>query len=130
MDRDPGAGQGGKAEADFIRRGRVARTRNIGEPAVNGTHDIPVVIAGTGHAGVSGLDGPAGPPIPSNRRAIIVGLGPLAAHLIKAPAEPMAFIPPFSHKLAGIEVHPPFTVVMDSLPVAEERPKAAVEGRV
>jgi hypothetical protein len=58
-----------------------------------------------------------------------MGLGSFAAHLIKAPAEPVPFISPVPHELPGIEVHPPFTVVMDSLSVAKEWAETSISGR-
>ena len=129
MSRDSNARCGGEPKTNLIRRHLITGTRNVGKPFVYGPHHIPVIIGCAGKAGMSGLNRPARPPIPSNRGAIIISLWTLATHFVEAPTEAGPFIPPLPHKLPRIEMHPPLAIVMDSLPVTEERTKVTIQGR-
>ena len=76
----------------------------------------------------SGGRQPIGQLVPSFQRTIgqfWKVTGPLAAHLVEAPALAVALVAPLLHVLAGVEVGPPLAVVVDRLAVGEERRRHA-----
>ena len=73
---------------------------------------VPEVFFRTADAGMAAADGEAHAIVPLHGGAGIVGGGPAATHLVKAPALARSVIVPGFHILAGIEKRPPVLIVL------------------
>src|SRR5271157_2115116 len=63
----------------------------------------------------------------SERRAVRVGLGTLAADLVKAEALAMSFVAEFERKASSVKVRPALAVLVDQAAVRESRPVLSIE---
>ena len=96
---------------------------------VEGRHPVPEVRLGAADARVAAADRPVGPIVPADGGAVLVGHRPLATHLVETGTGAVGVVAPALHVLPGVEVRPALAVVVDALPVGEERPAEAVQRR-
>lgn len=116
-------------QADLLGRGVHAEALHVGDLLVERARGRPEVLRTTADAAGAGLDGPARPAVEAHVRAVHGGGRAFAAHLVEAVALAVPLVAPLFDELPGVEVRPPLTLVVDQVPVREQRPAVLVERR-
>src|SRR6266702_2946936 len=117
MHRRKGCHGSHDADANFFRRRLDAEAAHVRQRAIERRHGIPEAGLRAADAAMPNADGPVGRIVPLNDGTVILGGRSLAAHLVEAPALPMALIAPLLHKLTGVVVRAARAVVMNAFAV-------------
>src|SRR5450755_341830 len=116
-----------QADADRL-SGRVGtEPGHVGEPTVERARVRPEVVRRAADAGPAGLHRPAGPVVPAHVRTVVSSDRALAAHLVQAITLAVALIAPRLDEQPRVEVRAPLALVVDQVPVGEQRPVVLIE---
>src|ERR1035441_10522024 len=96
-------------------------SRHRWQPLVKGRLGIPKAMRSAGDASVARFYRPTGPIVPAHGRAVISRFRPLASHLVKTVALPVAFVAPLLYKAPRIVVGAALALVVDNVAVSKER---------
>src|SRR5271157_2543208 len=107
-------------KTDFFCSRFNAKATYVRQRLIERRHGIPECGLRAAYAAMPNADGPVRAIVPLNARAVIVGRGPFAAHLVEAPALPVTFIPPLFNKLAGVVVRAARTIIVNAVAVGKQ----------
>src|SRR5579875_521861 len=115
------------APSDLFRANIYSETRHLWQWFVERRHSVPEAVRRAGDTAVPRLYRPTRSAIPANGGAVVRGVRPLAAHLVKTPSFTAALVSPFLHEFSSVVVGTAFALVVDDLPIGEKRSIVPVE---
>ena len=126
---EPGRGDRDHSQPDLFGGGVEPQPRHVREPVVEGGHGVPEGRFGAPDAAVTRPDGPVRGVVPLDGRAVVVAAGALASQPVQAPTLAVSLVAPLDGELAGVEMSPPWAVVVDAVAVGEQGAVQFVAGR-
>src|SRR6266487_4879619 len=109
------------AKTDFFSGRFNAKAAYVRQRLIERRHGIPEAGLRAADTAMPDADGPVRAIVPLDARAVIVGRGPFAPHLVEAPALLVTFITPLLHKLTGIVVRAARAIIVNAVAVGKQR---------
>jgi hypothetical protein len=100
---------------------------DVWQPFVERRHGIPELPLGASDARMASPDRPARPHVPLDDGARREAGRALAARPVQAPSPSRRFVVELLDELPGVEMSSPLTLIVDPLPVREQRPTVDIQ---